>query len=54
MNDFATAERLLINLPIGSVVKIPAAVGFHASFWQHQVSGIVSISPAAFCRALGL
>lgn len=55
MSNYDTAERLLIDMPIGSVLEIPAALlGWHSSFWQHQDTGIVAISPGAYCRALGL
>lgn len=53
MTYFDIAERHLINLPIGSVIKIGATIGFGARFYQHQISGIVQITPGVYCRAIG-
>jgi hypothetical protein len=53
MTYYEIAERHLINMPIGSVIKIGATVGLSARFYQHQVSGIVQITPGAYCRAIG-
>jgi hypothetical protein len=54
MTPFQIAESALINTPIGSVVKVGAAIGWRTFFYQNTDTGIVSISPGAYCRALGL
>lgn len=51
-NAYDIAEKLLVDLPVGSVVKIPAAFNGSNWFFQHQESGIVSITPGAYARAL--
>jgi hypothetical protein len=54
MTPFKIAEQALIDLPIGSVIKVGAALGWRNFYFQHQVTGIVAISPGAYCRALSL
>lgn len=52
MSYYEIAERHLINMPVGSVIKIGETVGFSARFYQHQVSGVVQITAGAYCRAI--
>ena len=52
MTAYQIAEAALIDLPIGSIIKVAAATGSRNFYFQHSDSGIVGISPGAYSRAL--
>lgn len=54
MTVYEIAEAALINAPMGSVVRVGAAIGWATHYFQNTETGIVAISPGAYCRAIGV
>ena len=52
MSYLQVAVTALIGYPVGSVVKIPEENSCVAHFYQLTNSGVVTITPAAYCDAI--